>query len=342
LLGNFTEIVARLSPAYITEVEQPVVVTIHPSRFPERTRALYLESFRTRQMNHQFHYESEKQAGQWLAVHEAYSPARTDDDCLRTYERAFVEAAKNFRGDEVALISIGCGGGQKDLALLKVLKAARLHYVPADVSVPLALTAHLRATAACKGLISKPLVLDLPHANDLAQHLDSIVPKSAQRVIAFFGMLPNFEPAEALNPLSTSLRPGDGLLISANLAAGEDYAAGVQKILPLYDNEQTRRWLATTLLDAGLDVSPHEIDFSIEPAHGLLRVEANYRFRKVQTTRIDREEISYAPGDEFRLFFSYRHTPERLRTLLRQFEIDISQQWITGSGEEGVFLCHRI
>jgi uncharacterized SAM-dependent methyltransferase len=293
-------------------------------------------------MNHQFHYESEKQAQQWLALHEAYSPARTDDDCLRTYEQAFAEAAKTFNSHEVALISIGCGGGQKDLTLLKAVSASRLHYVPSDVSLPLSLTAHLRASAALKTVNSKPLVVDLPHAQDLTQLLDDLVPKTAKRVVAFFGMLPNFEPVEALSPLSNALRPDDVLLISANLAPDDNYAAGVKKILPLYDNELTRRWLATSILDAGLELSRGDIDFSIESAHDLLRVEANYRFGRAQTISIDQEEFHYAPGDKFRLFFSYRHTPERLRESLRQFQIEILKQWITQSGEEGIFLCRKI
>src|SRR4051812_26844913 len=103
VVRNITEIVAKLSLGYITEVERPVNVTIHPSVFPERTRAAYIESFRTWRLNHRFHYESEKQAQQWLALHEAYSPARTDDDCLQTYERAFREIGESIIEKEIAL-----------------------------------------------------------------------------------------------------------------------------------------------------------------------------------------------------------------------------------------------
>jgi uncharacterized SAM-dependent methyltransferase len=336
-----TEIVAQLSPAYITEVE-PVSVTIHPSRFPERTRAAYLESFRTRRLNHQFHYESEKQAQQWLAVHEAYSPARTDDDCLQTYERAFSEFAKTIPTeiDELALISLGCGGGQKDLALLKSFQAKNLYYIPTDVSVPLAVTAHLRATSELH-VDSKPMAIDLLSAASVPKSLDSLLSNSVKRVIAFFGMLPNFETDDALKPLSMTLRPDDALLISANLAPGSDYMVGVKKVLPLYDNDLTRRWLATSLLDAGIELSPNDIEFTIVPAGDLRRIEANYRFRKPQSIRIEKEEFRYAAGENFRLFFSYRHTPELLRALLGRYKIEIQKQWITGSGEEGIFLCRK-
>lgn len=321
-------------------MERPVALAIHPSIFPERARAAYLESFRTRRMNHRFHYESEKQAQQWLALHESYSPARTDDDCLRTYERAFGEIAKEIEAEELALISIGCGGGQKDLTLLKQIAASNIHYIPSDVSLPLALTAHLRATRELS-LESKPALLDLPGAPDLAQFLDGLVPAKAKRVIAFFGMLPNFEPDEALRPLSAALRADDILLVSANLAPGSDYKAGVKQILSLYDNDLTRRWLATALLDAGLEISPGDIQFTINSAGDLLRIEANYCFQREQSIFLDGGEFKYNVGDAFRLFFSYRHTPALLRTLLAKRQIEIERQWITGSEEEGVFLCRK-
>ena len=53
-------------------------VAIHPSQFPAQVRRDLLESLRTRRVNHKFHYDSIKQTQKWLALHEAYSPARTD------------------------------------------------------------------------------------------------------------------------------------------------------------------------------------------------------------------------------------------------------------------------
>src|ERR1051326_4570469 len=98
-------------------MEPAISVLIHPSRFPGRARLLYLKSFRERKMNHQFHYDSEKQAQRWLAIHEAYSPARNDADCLNTYAHAFNEINRALDFRKIALVSLGCGGGQKDLTL---------------------------------------------------------------------------------------------------------------------------------------------------------------------------------------------------------------------------------
>jgi hypothetical protein len=68
-------------------------VAIHASQFPENVRRDLLESLRTRRVNHKFHYDSIKQAQQWLALHQAYSPSRRDADCAATYDRSFAAAA---------------------------------------------------------------------------------------------------------------------------------------------------------------------------------------------------------------------------------------------------------
>ena len=229
-------------------MESPVAVTVHPSVFPERTRAAYLESFRTRRMNHRFHYESEKQAQQWLALHEAYSPARTDENCLQTYVLAFSDFAEGIHEDRITLISLGCGGGQKDARLVKNLQGRCVQYIPTDVSLPLALTAHLQVAMTA----SSPAIFDLSTTPDFGTFLGPQVAPHRRVLYAFFGILPNFEPADALAPLTNALTASDFLLVSANLAPGADYHCGVEKVLPLYDNELTRRWLSTSLADAGL------------------------------------------------------------------------------------------
>ena len=66
-------------------------------------------------------------------------------------------------------------------------------------------------------------------------------------------MIPNFEPQVILPKLASLVRPADFLLFSANLAPGKNYAAGMKKILPQYDNAPTRDWLMTFLLDLGVE-----------------------------------------------------------------------------------------
>src|SRR5438093_11248653 len=109
-------------------------VTIHASQFPEKVRRDLIESLRTRQVNHKFLYDSVKQTQKWLALHEAYSPARTDADCLATYARAFQAATERWNQPRACVFGLGCGGGQKDVQMLELLKKAGhgVSYCPVD------------------------------------------------------------------------------------------------------------------------------------------------------------------------------------------------------------------
>src|SRR5437773_9680762 len=111
-----------------------VNVAIHASQFPENVRRDLLESLRTRQVNHKFHYDSFKQTQRWIALHQAYSPSRTDADCAATYDRSFAAVTAMIRPSRAHLIGLGCGGGQKDSRLLKLLRDSgkELFYTPSD------------------------------------------------------------------------------------------------------------------------------------------------------------------------------------------------------------------
>jgi hypothetical protein len=144
--------------------------------------------------------------------------------------------------------------------------------------------------------------------------------------------------------LAALVRSSDCLLLSANLSPGSDYAAGLRRILPLYDNALTRDWLMTLLLDLGLDHADGELRCLIEddPAgNSLKRVAAYFRFSRPCEIQLDAERFPFRAGESFRLFFSYRHTPALVRTLLEPYGLRVDEQWITRSEEEGVFMVVR-
>jgi uncharacterized SAM-dependent methyltransferase len=321
-----------------------VQVAIHGSQFPENVRRDLLESLRTRRVNPKFLYDSVKQTQQWLALHQAFSPSRADADCAATYDRSFTAVAEGLDARRVHLIGLGCGGGQKDTRLLKLLRDSgrTVCYTPSDVSTAMVLVARRAATAVVPGERCFPLVCDLGSAEDLAAVLEAIPVSDAARLITFFGMIPNFEPQVILPRLAGLVRPGDYLLLSANLASGTDYAAGVQRILPLYDNAPTRAWLLTFLLDLGVEPNDGELRFGVEddPAgSGLKRVTAWFQFTRPREIGVDAQRFLFPAGDSIRLFFSWRHTPAHVRALLARHRLQVLDQWITRSGEEGVFLA---
>jgi uncharacterized SAM-dependent methyltransferase len=319
-------------------------VAIHSSQFPEQIRRDLLDSIRSRRVNHKFHYDSVKQTQQWLALHDAFSPARTDADCTATYDAAFVATASQLASPRVHVIGLGCGGGQKDTRLLQLLRQAgkEIACTVSDVSVAMVLSARATVLAALPGMDCHPLVCDLATAEDLPEVLAPPIHPEAARLVTFFGMIPNFEPEIILPRLAALLRPADSLLFSANLAPGPDYAAGVKRVLPLYDNGLTREWLLTFLLDLGVERADGALFFSIEDTSaGLKRIVADFKFIRSRRIQVDRETFDFCAGDVIHLFFSYRHTPELIRTLLAAHTLEVRDQWIAKSGEEGVFLCRR-
>jgi uncharacterized SAM-dependent methyltransferase len=322
-----------------------VDVTIHSSQFPENIRHDLLESLRTRRVNHKFHYDSVRQTHQWLALHRAYSPTRNDADCQGIYEQSFATAEAAIKSKTVHLLGLGCGGGQKDTRLLKRLKAGGKHvfYTPCDVSTAMVLTARQTALAVLPEDQCFPLVCDLATVDDLSAVLKSRITNHGSQIITFFGMIPNFEPQEILPKLASLVGPKDLLLFSANLAPGTDYTAGIKTILPQYDNGLTRDWLMTFLLDLGFERRDGDLRFTLERGRfGLKRVVACFHFNHLRRIRIESRQVTFRRGENIRLFFSYRYTPERVRKVLARYELKVCRQWITKSEEEGVFLVRRL
>jgi len=321
-------------------------VRIHASQFPENIRHDLLKSLRTRHVNHKFHYDSVKQTQQWLALHQAYSPTRNDADCVAIYDRGFEAAVAQMKAKTVHIIGLGCGGGQKDTRLLKLLKARgrKVLYTPCDVSSAMTLVARQAALAVVPDKNCFPFVCDLATAEDLPDTLFSRRSALAARLFTFFGMIPNFEPQLILPKLASLIRKNDRLLFSANLAPGSNYTAGVKKILPQYDNPLTRDWLMTFLLDLGIERNDGKLLFEIgnDPTgSGLKRIVAGFHFKRRRRIEADGEVFSFRPGNAIQLFFSYRYTPALVGKMLGRHGLEVCAQWITRSKEEGVFLCRR-
>jgi uncharacterized SAM-dependent methyltransferase len=315
-------------------------VAIHPSQFPENVRRDLFASLRARKINHKFHYDSIKQTQKWLALHQQFSPSRNDKNVRAIYEKSFEAVAAKIKSKNVHVIGLGCGGGQKDTQLLKILKAngKRIFYMPCDVSSAMVLTARQTALAVLPEQNCFPFVCDLALTNDLHE---SLVTRHSS-LVTFFGMIPNFEPREILPKLAALIRPKDFLLFSANLAPGASYAAGMKKILPQYDNAPTRDWLMTFLLDLGIEKRDGILRFSIESGHfELKRIVAKFYFKRARRIKIEGQTFTFKKDETIQLFFSYRHTPKLIQQTLASHQLEVCGQWIAKSEEEGVFLCCR-
>jgi L-histidine Nalpha-methyltransferase len=317
-------------------------MTVHASQFPEAVQRGLLEGLRARRIPPKYLYETRQQARKWLALHEAFSPARRDPEATAIYERSFLAAA-GLVGRRARLIGLGCGGGQKEARLLGLLagQGKALSYTPCDASLALLLASVRQAEKAAPGTPCHPLLCDLATADDLAEVFDQIEARNGPRLHTFFGLIPNFEPDDILARLAGQLQADDLLLFSANLASGPDYAAGVERVFHGYNNRETCDWLLAFVSDLGIEPDDGGMEFSIEEAAGLRRIAADFRFRRPRTLTVEGERFDFGGGEPLRLFFSYRYTPDRVGRLLRTWQFAVLDQWITPSEEEGVFLCRK-
>lgn len=322
-------------------------VEIHRSQFPDQLNADLLDSLRSRRINHKFHYDSHRQIQRWLALHEAHSPARNDPEAKLEYTGCFKEIAGRLDNEnEIHVISLGCGGGRKDLLLLRELArpGRQLDYSPVDVTPAMTLVARETAAGAIPAEACHPFVCDLATADDLHEILSARVSPTARRVILFFGMIPNFEPNAILPSLAALLRDDDKLLFSANLAPGDDCDAGIRKVLPQYDNALTREWLAILPNDLDIETAPEDIHFEIAAcpdAPEVKRIEAILTLRKDTTIHIAGETVQFRADETIRLFYSCRYTSELLTAQLSSHCLSLRGEWISSSGEEGVFLVKK-
>ncbi len=321
-------------------------VAIHPSQFPDQVYQDYLDGFRAKAIDHRFHYDSVKQSQKWLKIHKTYSPASGNEDCLQAYTQCFKATEKQLTaGTKLQLIALGCGGGAKDSRLLSGL----LHHTqslicyPIDVSLSLALISAQAMQSVAPDVVVKPVVCNLLAASDLIQQIDQ-QDSPAHKVITFFGMIPNFFPNQILPILSQFLSSGDHLLFSANLAPGPDYIQGIQTVLPQYDNDLTRDWLMTILIDVGVETSQGCLTATIESDEtypDISRIAFYFEVKQAIQLTLDEQLIHWDVGDRIRLFFSYRYTSAQITALLQQYGIKVLDFWEDDRQEEGVYLCQK-
>ena len=318
-------------------------VTIHPSQFPDAVLQELIESLRNSCVPPKFLYDSVYQTQKWLKVHRVYSPSRIDSDVARVYNDVLDASFHTLSKSEIALIGLGCGGGQKDARCLAKLKSktSLLHYVPSDVSLPMTLVARQEVSKILNHNNIYPLVCDLSNSDDMNELLEGLLPFNHKRIFTFFGMIPNLDPDVILPKIFEMVREGDSLLMSVNLVHGDSYRLGVESVLPQYDNMETRDWLLSFLVGLGIQMDSGNLSFGIEELDGLLRIVADFNFTHTQSIQVMGESIAFKSGQSLRLFYSYRHTLDTLKICLSRNGLMLSRQAIAKSAEEGVFEVKR-
>ena len=154
-------------------------------------------------------------------------------------------------------------------------------------------------------------------------------------------MLPNFAYQTFLPYVSSLMRPGDLLLLSANLSPGL-YADAVGRILPQYDNPLARSWYAGLLDSLGFAAS--QIQLAVHPR--LLRADGHiWQIRAAATVQqpihltVYDEAFDYTSGESIEVFFSNRFTPQVMPEVLAAAGLTLVQTLLFDSQEEAIYLC---
>lgn len=318
-----------------------IPVAVHSSLLPDRQAGMTVATLRQRQVDPKLHYVSHKQARHWLAVHQKHSPARTDDQVQAAYRDCFESVCEKRHPHQIEVVSLGCGSGHKDEILIRELlgRGIDIHYIPADISLPLVLSTQQRMLRHLPPEKIRPLLCDLTAIGDDAF---ALLPQDVcPRLIALFGMLPGFNPDFVLPLLRRMLRPQDRLLLSANLMPDLSDESR-DRILAQYDNPETRQWLDIFLTDHGFPAAPDSLTFGFEEdASGNRRIAARLQLNQPRKLTFADTTIDYESGDELLVFFSYRSTADEAHDLFARHGLKCEESFLCQSGEEGVYSLKR-
>ena len=318
-------------------------IHFHRSQFPDACEAAVASSLSRKHLAAKLAYDGTRQTLAWLELHRKFSPAATAEGAS-VYEQAFEETAKLIGNEECHLVGLGVGGGWKEAALLRHLNVqdGSCRYCAMDVSAAMVITACEAALKARAGIELHPLVADLVEAEDTADvfaELDGF--ERGRRVLTCFGMLPGFEPSLMRNRLRSLARPDGLLLLSFNLAPGEDSRGGAESVLPQYDNESTRAWLAGSIESVGFKVNDGRLRFGVEESPeqpGLWRVAADFELLLERKVVVGPRTFAFEAGTTFRVLHSHRHTMAQAEDFIRSCGFEQAGCWTNASREEGVFL----
>lgn len=325
-------------------------VWVHESLRAEALGRLRRQSVVSGRVDHMLHYVSTRQAQLWMEVHRKHAPLFEDAAFGRIFQDCARELGGELVGRAVHVLGLGAGGGAKEAIVLGQLKAAgcELRYTPVDASMELAIGSAEAAFAGEPGLVEpervQPVVADLRALQAVVDALDAEEPGTV-RVYTAFGLAPNFEPEEFLGLIRAVLRPGDVLLLSANLAPvacgeeGEPEAVRVacERILPQYANAETGEWLRQVLVDWGAGEWAGPVEFGLGAVGGVPAVRARCRWERGGELVVEGVPLRVDAGGVVELFFSLRYTPGILAAVLGKHGMELGRGYLTPNGEEGVW-----
>ncbi len=313
-------------------------VLFHGTARASHCGALMESALSTGDVHPSLHYLSAQQADLWMRVHQVHAPIAADPE----FVDIFVRIAERLRGVGTysGVLALGPGGGEKERVILQSIAGARRQawFTAIDASAELALCSVERATEVTDGECIA-IVGDLDFLEGIVGET-SFDGAHGGRVITAFGITPNLLPSRMLPAIRSCMRPGDVLVISANLALESEGEAVpgmldvADPILSQYANEETRVWLRRFLEEAGLERAYPDCSFRVGEVEGHSAIVAE-AVRDVSAKHLSRKVLP----EILRLFFSIRFTRRTFEAALMRNGFQVFGCEVTRCGREGVWLC---
>jgi L-histidine N-alpha-methyltransferase len=257
-----------------------------------------------------------------------YRITRAEGQLLRRMAGEMVAACP----DPVTLVELGCGSGEKLAVIAEALRSRRravsVHLI--DIS-PVALEHSERALGR---LDYVSVVGHRATYEEGLRHAARDRPRGGSILVLFLGSnIGNFDPPAAenfLGEIRAALRPGDALLMGADLVKSEadlllayDDPLGVTAA---FNKNLLVRINRELLADFDLAAFTHRAVWNA----GLKRVEMHLVSRTDQTVVIPRADCSvrFAAGEAIWTESSYKYTPEEVNALGAGAGFRSRQQWL--------------
>jgi L-histidine Nalpha-methyltransferase len=230
----------------------------------------------------------------------------------------------------VGIVELGSGSSIKTRLLIEAILARqdRLHYRPIDIS------ATILEQSGSKLLGDYPNLYITAHVSDYTEGLSSIVRRDGERIMVLFlgSNIGNYMPDEGrllLTQIRRALRPGDGLLLGADLKKSRSIlepayndALGVTAAFNLNLLLRINREL-----DADFDPARFEHRAVYDEREG--RVEIFIVSRAAQSVRIKKIglQVQFREGEMIHTENSYKYDPAQLEALAKETGFKPKRSW---------------
>jgi L-histidine N-alpha-methyltransferase len=285
-------------------------------------------------------YVTPRQTELWRRVFLGHSPIHGNPEFARIYHEAFSRLNEKLSTRKIVLLGLGCGTGLKELDLYSHLRAAGVQstFRAIDVSRDLVAESAQRLIRAGAGH-ERSLVCDLAETAYLADWLDRTGEKT-QRLITFFGLVPNLAPSMVARLFRAVLRPEDVVLVSAHLAPigpGVDLPGAMRKVLPQYGNPETLTWLSAALEEWGLEEKVEAPEMKIGSVEGIPAFVAEARWKSSVPFEKWGERFAPHVDNPLQLFHSLRYTPALFEDFLKREKFQAERLAMTACREEAIW-----